>query len=100
MSKFGKNVAAVTKTQLKCHVLLEDLFGECVGLEQDEEFCNLLYHYWIEKYCNARIKDTFLISAKKLEIANSNKITCESQNLRDGLKTDFVKQTREKLGKY
>ena len=96
VSKYGKGIASVIKMQLKCDVELNNLFSACAGLESDSDMCNIIFTYWMEKYCNVRIKDTLLVSADKIEVEDSNRITNDSQNLRDGLKSDFVKSSTSK----
>ena len=96
--RYGQKVDEVTKTQLLYNVELEGEFFRCIHPEEtasnikvtSEDIQRQMYEFWIQKYSNTRIKDTFLVAANKLELAKSNKITCDSQNLRDGLKTAHV----------
>ncbi len=91
---FGKNIASIIKLQMHSHVGLKGEFGRVIS-----ESCHIssvisdkIYDFWIEKYCNMRIKDSILIGSDKLELYNKNKKSSNTENLRDKL---FTKTTKE-----
>lgn len=92
--KFGKNITEIIKLQMHAHVGLKCTFYTAVSQTcQDisEDMVDKVYKFWIEKFCNMRIKDTFITAAEKLEISAKDRITSKTQNLRDSLLTDHVK---------
>ena len=92
--KFGKNIAEVTKVQVKSNVELAKMFEDIVlkelGQNTSKSMVQKIYTLWIEKFLNVRIKDTFLEAKEKLDLKASNKITAKTQNLRCGLLTHHV----------
>jgi hypothetical protein len=96
--QFGKNITEITKMQMQSHLSLQEQFIELlmaqVGEGASKELMEKMHKLWINKFCNVRIKDTFLVAKEKLDLKKSDKITSKTQNLRDGLLTDHVKNKK------
>ena len=96
--KFGNSVIGVIKLQMSSHMELKNTFIESVQnvcKSMPIDLCEKGHSFWIEKFCNVRMKD--LLDARgRLLVASSDKITGRTQNLRDTLLTDHVKPSSSK----
>ena len=96
----GDAIGEHIKSELKLNEELFLRFRQCV-LEQPSDMTNVLlmkkmYDFWMEKFANVKIKDSLLIGSDKLELTGKAKITTQTLNLRDELKTDYVRKSKSK----
>ncbi len=94
--EFGANLSAVIKMQLKHNTILKRLFEEAVCQANNDNVCDILdklFTFWIEKFSNVRYSG-FLKAREMLAVHNSGKMTTLTQNLRDELYTDHVKNKK------
>ena len=97
--KFGNEVASVAKVTMKCHKELKMCFAEQLQWHNtatiEEDLVNKMYNVWMEKYVNARIKDTIIVAEDKLEMDKAKRTTTKTQNLRDQLLTYHIKPQKQ-----
>lgn len=91
--KYPSNIASIIKLQMKSHIGLKQEFRIALLKHQDmDTLLEEVYSFWMEKYCNVRIKDTILVAADKLELNTSKQITTTTQNLCDKLLTSHTQE--------
>ena len=96
--KFGKSLPNVIKLQMSSHSELKEVFIENIQAMCTDLSCSLcdqVHSFWMEKFCNVRIKD-YMDAKERLNISKSDKITTRTQNLRDGLLTNHVASSSNK----
>ena len=96
--KFGKSLPNVIKLQMSSHSELKEVFIENIQAMCTDISCSLcdqVHSFWMEKFCNVRIKD-YMDAKERLNISKSDKITTRTQNLRDGLLTNHVASSSNK----
>ncbi len=55
-----------------------------------KDFVDIFYNIWMKKYMNVTFKDR-LVGLDIIDIVDSNKLTTKTQNIRDSLLRDHVK---------
>ena len=93
---FGQHLPSIIKLQIKSHLDIFRLFqSACTACDVDEMYQRKFFDIWMEKFCNARINDR--IFGKELtEVAENDKISGKTLNLRDELLTSHIKSKKSK----
>ena len=82
----------LSHSELK-EIFIENILAMCTDISCS--LCDKLHSFWMEKFCNVRIKD-YMDAKERLNITKSDKITSRTQNLRDSLLINHVASSSNK----
>jgi len=92
---YGKNIIKVVKTLMHNNVELEQEFYSSVAScspQCEKDISDAIYNEWIEKLVNMKMKGRFMDAMERIDTDKSKKLTTKTQNLRDKLLTNHVKE--------
>ncbi len=95
---FGPAVTEIIKMKIQNHIEIKAEFTETLHAlcpDITEDVCSKMHLLWMQKFCNARIKN-LLLAREKIHLSSLQKTTSKTQNLRDGLLAHHVNPNKKK----